>query len=224
MGQEALQQRSDLPWYDPDKDSLRRIEVPQSEDDQRRHSRWASAAATSKRPVRAGNASWFWQFMQAIAWLFLGACLALLIWWLVKAALSADTLGPADDREARSVRGELGRVEELPIPVPPHQHDLLAVARSYFEAGDYGNAIIYAYAYQLVELDKHHLIRLTKGKTNRQYLRELRARPRLVALIHDTMLAFEDVFFGHHALSPQRFQLCWNSLDDFHRQLEQALP
>ena len=40
--------------------------------------------------------------------------------------------------------------------------------------GDYGMAIIYAYAYQLVELDQHHAIQLRKGKTNRQYLRELR--------------------------------------------------
>ena len=66
------------------------------------------------------------------------------------------------------------RMEDLPIGVPPSDHDLLAAARACYEAGDYGKAIIYAYAYQLVELDKRHLVQLSKGKTNRQYLRELR--------------------------------------------------
>ena len=38
------------------------------------------------------------------------------------------------------------------------------------------------------------------------------------------MLAFEDVFFGNHELSPQRFQTCWKDLDRFHQQLEQVAP
>ena len=112
-------------------------------------------------------------------------------------------------------------MEDLPIGVPPSDHDLLAAARACYEAGDYSQAIIYAYAYQLVELDKRHLVQLSKGKTNRQYLRELRARPGLQDLLRDTMLAFEDVFFGHHPLSNSRFQHCWDNLDEFHRQLEQ---
>ena len=36
------------------------------------------------------------------------------------------------------------------------------------------------------------------------------------------MLAFEDVFFGHHELSQQRFEQCWEDLDRFHQQLEQV--
>ena len=81
-------------------------------------------------------------------------------------------------------------------------------------------AIIYAYAYQLMELDQHHAIELRKGKTNRQYLRELRSQPRLRELLRGTMRAFEDVFFGHHTLSRPQFQRCWDGLEEFRQRLE----
>ena len=78
------------------------------------------------------------------------------------------------------------------MSIPPTDRDLLAAARACYEAGDYGMAIIYAYAYQLMELDQRHAIQLRKGKTNRQYLRKFRTKPRLRELLRDTMLAFED--------------------------------
>ncbi|MFO7906997.1 MAG: DUF4129 domain-containing protein, partial [Pirellulaceae bacterium] len=73
-----------------------------------------------------------------------------------------------------------------------------------------------------VELDKHHLIQLNKGKTNREYLGELRRRPEFAALLGPTMRAFEDVFFGHHEISRERFQACWDDLDRLHRQLRET--
>ena len=113
------------------------------------------------------------------------------------------------------------RFEDLPVSVSPSEHNLLAAARACYEVGNFDQAIIFAYAYQLVELDRRHLVQLSKGKTNRQYLRELSRQPQLQAILRQTMLAFEDVFFGHHSLSSTRFQQCWDSLDEFHQQLEQ---
>ncbi len=110
------------------------------------------------------------------------------------------------------------------MPGSPKHTDLLAAARAYLEAGDLGNAIVHVFAYQLVELDKHHLIQLTRGKTNRQYLGELRTHPKFIDLLTPTMLAFEDFFFGHHELSGPRFQACWKDLDDFHQHLERVVP
>jgi hypothetical protein len=71
-----------------------------------------------------------------------------------------------------------------------------------------------------VQLDRHHVIRLTKGKTNRQYLREARARPLLREILDRTMIPFEDVFFGHHKLSREQFEQCWRRLDEFQAELE----
>jgi hypothetical protein len=98
----------------------------------------------------------------------------------------------------------------------------MAQARRHFEAGEFAQAIIYLYSYQLIQLDRHQLIRLTKGKTNRQYVRELRSRRELRDVLFRTMVVFEEVFFGHHSLSRERFESCWRRMDEFHQHLAQA--
>jgi hypothetical protein len=112
-------------------------------------------------------------------------------------------------------------MESLPFQVRRPQTGLLAEARRRYEQGDYGGAIIYLFSYQLVQLDKHQLIYLAKGKTNRQYLRELAPLPRLFEILEETMIAFEDVFFGKYRLDKDRFESCWRGMDEFHGQLEQ---
>lgn len=107
-------------------------------------------------------------------------------------------------------------MENLPFPVKRPQADLLGETRWHYEQGNFGEAIIYLFSYELVQLDTHHLIRLAKGKTNRQYLRELKADSSLRAILRQTMLTFEDVFFGHYELSRERFEACWRRLDEFH--------
>ncbi|MHB0956997.1 MAG: DUF4129 domain-containing protein [Pirellulaceae bacterium] len=221
VAREVLRTKSDLPWYDPDTDALHRIEVTPDEDDPYRHSSWAADRAPNAATTSANAPSTFWKFMQVIAWIVLGGLLAAVMWLLVRAAQRLDVGNSVEPAVVDRAGSDAQRMEDLPINVPPSDHDLLAAARACYEAGDYGKAITYAYAYQLVELDKRHLVQLSKGKTNRQYLRELRMKPGLQILLRETMLAFEDVFFGHHALSKLRFQHCWDSLDEFHRQLEQ---
>lgn len=217
---DVLRAKRDLPWYDPDQDSLRRIDVQRDEDDQHRQSRWASDTESTE-PTEARRPSLFWQLMQVLAWMMLGALLIAIMWFLVWAAHRMDAGSLTDGKAVDRATVGPERMEDLPMALPPTDRDLLAAARACYEAGDYGMAIIYAYAHQLVELDQHHAIQLRKGKTNRQYLRELRARPRLRELLRDTMLAFEEVFFGHHTLSRPQFERCWDGLDEFHRQLEQ---
>jgi hypothetical protein len=217
---DALRAKRDVPWYDPDRDALRRIAAERDEDDAHRQSRWASdreatESAEERRP------SVFWQLMRVLTWMMLGALLIAIMWFLVWAARRMDAGPFADGKTVDRATVGPERMEDLPMAIPLTDRDLLAAARACYEAGDYGMAIIYAYAHQLVELDQHHVIQLRKGKTNRQYLRELRTKPRLRELLRDTMLAFEEVFFGHHTLSRPRFERCWNSLDEFHQQLEQ---
>jgi argininosuccinate synthase len=69
-------------------------------------------------------------------------------------------------------------------------------------------------------LDKANRIRLVRGKTNRQYLGELRESPELADLVGQTMIAFEDVFFGERTLTREQFEACYRRLDQFHAELE----
>jgi hypothetical protein len=117
---------------------------------------------------------------------------------------------------------DVDRVEDLPFQLKKPSGDFLSEAQRLYEAGKYSEAIIYLFSYQLVALDKRHVIRLAKGKTNRQYLRETRSREPLKQLLQRTMISFEDVFFGHHDLSRERFEESWRRLDEFHQQLERV--
>ena len=55
------------------------------------------------------------------------------------------------------------------------------------------------------------------------YLRELRPRPVLRTTLEATMVAFEEVFFGRHELSRERFEACWSRLDEFHRHVRSTV-
>jgi hypothetical protein len=128
-----------------------------------------------------------------------------------------------DEQKASQASREVDRLEQLPFAVKRPQSDLLAEARRHYEAGNFAEAIVYLFSYQLVELDKHHVIRLAKGKTNRQYLGESRKQPTIVPVLEDTMIAFEDVFFGHHQIDRARFEACWNRLTEFQRGVQGGL-
>lgn len=221
-GREALAEQGRLPWYDAEKDGLRRIEVTPREDDAKRHSRWARNSQGQTDSSGGSVRDLFWTIMQTLAWIGLGVLAALVIWGLIWAAIRGNPAGGESARVDEERVESPSRIEELPVSVSPDQGDLLAAARAYVDAGNLEKAIIHAFAHQLVELDRNHLIQLTKGKTNRQYLIELRAHPRFIELLSPTMLAFEDVFFGHHELSRERFQACWENLERFHQQLRRV--
>ena len=114
------------------------------------------------------------------------------------------------------------RMEALPQPARKHVDDLLAEARRCYQEGRYGEAIVYLFSHQLLELDKSQLIRLGRGKTNRQYLTEVAARPPLRELVGQTMVVFEDAFFGNYPIEQQRFESCWVQLDTFRRLVAQG--
>ena len=140
-------------------------------------------------------------------------------------AYLADGTGLAmgsEEEQAAARQSDVDRLESLPFASRGPSTDLLDEARRCYEAGDYGQAIIFLYSYQLLQLDRHQVIRLARGKTNRQYLREVRQRAGLLPLLERTMVAFEEVFFGRHRLERARFESCWEQLDSFHQHLEQA--
>lgn len=225
VGRDALAGRLRLPWYDAERDGLRRIAVsPPKELAKHRNSGWEA------RPRKLPNKRFspFWSvFWTLVKWAFWGATLAILvflIWLLVRMFVNREVESAEDERleaAAAETRTEADLLEQLPYQVKRPQTDLLGEARRHYEAGDYGEAIIYLFSYQLVQLDLHRRIGLARGKTNRQYLRELAGRGDLRQLLAQTMVAFEDVFFGHHPLERARFERCWNRLDDFHAGIQE---
>jgi len=101
------------------------------------------------------------------------------------------------------------RIEALPDALRPAQGDLLSAAREAYAAGDYSRAVLYLFAHQLVELDRHQAICLERGKTNRQYLRELAGQNALREIFAHSMVAFEDLFFGRQTIDRARCEACW---------------
>ncbi|MCA9142618.1 MAG: DUF4129 domain-containing protein [Planctomycetaceae bacterium] len=223
-GREALDGAVNFPWYDSESDGIQRLNVEPPGDLKNRSSKWEKTIKAKKARTPWSMPDWLWTILEVLGWTLLVMALVAVGYFLVRAFLVAETGHATGEAftEGAMGPGDIDRVESLPFQLKAPRSDLLSEARRHYEAGNYKDAIIYLYSYQLVELDKHQLIRLTKGKTNRQYLREVRRRSDLSALLSGTMYAFEDVFFGNHPLDRSRFEACWSGLDAFHRSLEQA--
>jgi hypothetical protein len=207
-----------FPWYDRTNDSLHRLEV------------------------RAAEKPHFLPFNPALNFLIFWGALAVLA--VVLAALVLMILravglrkSPARNRGEPLLVGEARRIEALPYPVARANLSLLDQARNFYQAGNYAAAMIYLFSHQLVQLDRRQIIRLAKGKTNRQYLREVAGHPfaghplagggaaeLLCRLVGQTLVAFEDVFFGHHDIDRRRFEACWSRLPEFESLLAQRPP
>lgn len=116
-----------------------------------------------------------------------------------------------------SVNAVPARAEELPFELPPTEEGLLELVRRLADEGQFGRAMVPLYGYQLLHLDAHGLIHLAKGKTNRQYYRELRGSEPISTILLNTICTFERAFFGGHQIARDDFEQCWNRLDAFHQ-------
>jgi hypothetical protein len=195
-GREALGRMSRIPWYDADRDSLRPIEL---------------RAARQAAPEASGSS-----LLRYAAW---GALAALLLLMIVLGYLAVRHYIPGDsavDREQIAISNRAA-VEALPFMLGRSADDLLGQARRHYEMGNYNEAIVYLFSYELVELDRFAYVRLARGKTNRQYVRETSRAEPLRALLERTMVAFEGVFFGGHELERPVFEACWSELAHFER-------
>ncbi len=249
-GRDSLGSSDRFPWYDAQKDDLRPINLrvddgssdsgkssasggkggsrgtssgrggsgsgSGSDGDRDSPEDRSSSPAFDPSAVSAPALTW-------IAWIAIGAGLLWIVYMLIHAFLDreaknakqSDAEDAADDDPAASL-------DALPARVAPAKGGLLDEARRQYEAGNYKAAIVYLYSYELLKLDQNQMLRLARGKTNREYLRELAGRPELYGILAKTLVPFEDVFFGEHELSRERFEACWNEVDRFHRLIEQG--
>jgi hypothetical protein len=222
-GREALDRWVwEYPWYDSQTDGVRRARVSEPWyvrwewlwDAVRDFFQWLGNLFSFRRGA-AGSSSWSW--VRWVTLTVLALLLTLLVYLIIRLwrARAQGMSGAAAKAEASDKAEEKRRVEALPSGVGRKRGDLLDAARACYQEGRYREAIIYLFSYQLVRLDKNQLIRLAKGKTNRQYLRELGRDWTLRRLLEQTMVAFEEVFFGNYAIDRARFESVWSRLDQF---------
>ena len=221
LGGDALQESGGYPWYDSASDDVRPIPLANSSeaDSSNRGSKWTDQNASTATPGVTPRISFFGGLFNWVGITLLIVFLCVIAWLIAKAFLK-DEASEGVLRKAIETSRDVDRVEALPFKLRKPTSDFLTEARRLYEAGDYSEAIIYFFSYQLVELDRHHLIRLAKGKTNRQYLREVRQRPNLHSILAITIVAFEDAFFGRKTISREQFEACWRRLDEFQAELE----
>lgn len=218
----ALGGRTSYPFYDAQQDDVKRIDVRARAEKkpEKNNTTWTQKTAPAAAPPRLGF-SGFGTVFQFLGLTVLAVIIIALVVLLVKAFLQGEQT-QTQGATFIDTSSDIDRVEDLPFQLNKPTGDFLSEAQRLYEAGKYSEAIVYLFSYQLVALDKRHVIRLTKGKTNRQYLRETRSREPLKQVLQRTMISFEDVFFGHHQLSRERFEESWRQLDEFHQQLERV--
>ena len=211
--------RTRQPWYDAEKDAVRAFERETVTENPTRNN-WQGQAGPDwdfNWNWNAPDFSLFGEILRVLGWIALISLIAVLLYVLARTFMNVESYGVgaaaalADDELER----ERIRIENLPIDVTAGSGDFLELARKCHEAGNYGEAIIYLFSHQLLQLDRAGHIRLTKGKTNRQYLGEIRHARDLQRILGQTMVAFEEVFFGKHVLSRERFERCWQRNDQF---------
>ncbi len=111
------------------------------------------------------------------------------------------------------------RAEELPFELPRTGEGVLEMARRLAIEGRFGEATVALYGFQLLMLDRVQRIRLAKGKTNRQYVRELRQAEPFTSILSETMVAFERFVFGGHLTTSATFYGVWNRVEEFETKL-----
>ena len=224
--EEAFDAAGSLPWYDPATDQVKPVEVkPRLDDSANRDSRRLPKPPKPKQttPTQAnpnnpaptgGTTPSAWQYIlqnfgELIGWVLFGLCVALIVALIVNLMLRMEP-GRAEGSEAdataehRTIE-EQARLEQLPVEVRRIQGDLLAEADRLRQAGRYDEAIIYLFGYRLLQLDRAHLIRLARGKTNLQYLRELSGRRELQGIMRETVRLFERSYFGRYEITSSEF-------------------
>lgn len=215
-------QDSSFPWYDKESDSIRKLTLsPKSTDDyappDRNRSTIRIRPTVPTVTVNAPSGGWgLGPFFNWMGIALLVAVCAALIWVIGTRFLGQEVRESKATKVVQAVR-KADQVEKLPLNllITEPGGDFLSMARKFMQASEFSKAIIYLYAHELLSLDEQHLIRLAKGKTNRQYLRELRPQPSLQQLVEDTVLLFEDAFFGKKSISEGQFMVCWNQLSQF---------
>ena len=209
-------------------------EAGELSDFQRREPGNANSLNRASVPLRPPESNWNWnynlspewiRFFNIMTWIAFSAAIftvaGLLIWLFLKMEKQGGNVHTFSDYDDEEMYIE--RINQLPFELKSDSSGNLSdQARQLAASGDYSRATMFLFSHVLLSLDKHELIRLKRGKTNRQYLQELRRHKTISSYYQKVMIPFEDSFFGNHQISESRFQNCWHELSQFEDSVGQA--
>jgi len=214
-GRDSLRSSYNYPWYDPAKDSTRGLSLPPDQ---------TNAPPPPPKPTQvtygtntsSGDFEYLW-------WFLLVVVVLIILWLIIRTMQQRDPEWQA--AKARPQPGTLtsvARLTDLPVELSPRITNMQDEARRLAGVGNYALAIVYLYSHMLVRLTEARRIQLAKGKTNRQYLRELRSDPELWKFFSRAIAQFEGSYFGDHPPSPAMFEALLHDWQPWEIELSRA--
>lgn len=227
VGEQVMEQIGKTPWFDPKTKSIKPIELKEKQADTvHRDSRWLPGAKkiaapnSSSSSTSSGSSSgWFNTGITTanlLGWLLLGLLFVLATSAVLYAfskidpnAISAE--GPKLGGKSNGMDEQtINRIKELPAELRRTDVDLRTEAARLMELGDYDEAVKCLFGHQLLLLDRHGTIRLSRGKTNGRYVVETRrSMPEAAKLLQSTVHVFEASYFGRHTPTRDAFENLW---------------
>ncbi len=220
------QQVDSMPWYDAESGSV----VPVGVQDRNESTLGDRNSVPLKQPApkitrttRNWNFNWNGvpELVTTLIWIGGGLLLMLVIGLAVWAFLKS-RFGDGDELSDSAIpsRSIEESIKQLPLELQADGGNFLQLARDAYRANDLARAVTLLFSHVLVQLDQRGAVRLKKGKTNRQYLSELRPYQSLANYYTAVMVQFEKSFFGNHPVPRDEFEQHWNQLEGFERDLE----
>jgi Domain of unknown function (DUF4129) len=205
------------PWYDPDSDQVRPLLPDPSSwrtwlgDKVESFFRWLDKVFGAREAPRVGNPS---GLIPTLAFLIGGCLFLILLWRLWRLHQPGAVLA---NRDAARI-GEAARVAGL-ADAPLEHVDPWAEAVRLRAEGDLAGAVIWLFFDQLLGLERVGLVRLTPGRTARQYASSLED-PLLAGGLRATLGLFEQVSYGHRLPSHLDLDRLWPLAESFRRRLQ----
>ncbi len=218
-----------LPWYDSKTKDLKSTKAPKRNAsvvaDRHRipaFKKKKTATKTNKPPVPAATgASTFSTIGTAIMYVVAAILAIVLVGALIYGFLKLESGDGSEEMDAEKRKRKIrDHIKHLPFEIEEQDGDFETFAEKSFRDGDYANAVIYLFADLLVAMSESGLVRLQRGKTNRQYLNEIWEHREIRPYYQEVMTAFEDAFFGKHEIGKQRAEACFAGRAAFDAGLE----
>jgi hypothetical protein len=217
----ALQSES-YPWYDAEHDQVRPI-LQDSSNWTSRLGRWIDSFLERLDSIFFGKRSRssapgsgnIGGALITLLFLMAGASLLFVLWRLWK--LHEPQGGLQADGGKRT--GEAARIAGLVPGMSLQETDPWSEALRRRAAGDLAGAVIWLFLDQMLALERAGLIRLTPGRTARQYVQSLRD-PTLRDGLRATLGLFESVYYGRRAPEPATLDRVWSRAESVRGQLQ----
>ena len=205
------------PWYDVAGDNWKRVD----------------AKAPEPPSTSGSGADWLPSLGNLFAWLMVAlavAATAWLVWQLVRNLVSERGEPVAEERRAAVARA-VADLSALPFADAQSAKDPEAALARAIAERDWRRAVAWSYALHLVELDHAGALHVSKGTTNRGYLRmlatwagERASRAGLPPLLRDAVDTFERTWFGHHPADQTLVQSLELGRERLHGELAREQP